>query len=60
MTIEPTTIILAALATLTIYNSYRVWLLGEALDEVDEILVELIESHNSLVQALQEVSDEQD
>jgi len=40
---------LAALATLTLYNSYRVWLLGEALDEVDEILVELIESHNSLI-----------
>ena len=44
-----TTFVLTALATLALYNSYRAWLLEEALDEVDEILVELIESHNSLI-----------
>ena len=60
MTIEPTTIILAAMGTFTLYNTFKVWQLEQALDEVDDILCETIDSHNKLVTTLMEIGNEQD
>lgn len=57
---EPMTIILAVVTTLASYNTFKVWQLEQALDEVDDVLCEAIDSHNKLVKTLMEISNEQD
>lgn len=56
---EPMTIILAVVTTLASYNTFKVWQLEKALDEVDDVLCEAIDSHNKLVKTLMEISNEQ-
>ncbi len=57
---EPITIILAAMGTFTLYNTFKVWQLEQALEEVDDILCETIDSHNKLVTTLMEMGREDD
>ena len=48
------------MGTFTLYNTFKVWQLEQALDEVDDILCETIDSHNKLVTTLMEIGNEQD
>ena len=56
----PLTITLAVMGTLTLYNTFKVWQLEQALDEVDDILCETIDSHNELVTTLMEMGRDYD
>ena len=56
----PMTIALAAMGTLALYNAFKVWQLEQALDEIDDILVETIDAHNKLVTTLMEMGKEYD
>lgn len=56
----PLTITLAVMGTLTLYNAFKVWQLEQALDEVDDILCETIDSHNELVTTLMEMGRDYD
>jgi len=60
MAMEPITIVLSAMGTLTLYNTFKVWQLEQALEEVDGILCETIDSHNKLVTTLMEMGREYD
>ena len=56
----PLTLALAVMGTLILYNYFKVWQLEQALDEVDDILVETIDSHNKLVTTLMEMGRDYD
>lgn len=50
MTFE--TIMLAVLATTALYQAIKIHQLTPAYEELDEVVFELVESHNKLVTAL--------